>query len=67
MVECLGWVDRIVLKAMRLRISISIEYRPIDWTATWPETATTYFVRISFYIHETGHVWTARVRRCWTS
>jgi hypothetical protein len=67
MVECFCWLDRIVLKPVRLGISISIEYRSIDWTATRPETATTYFVRISFYVHKTGHVWRARVRRRWTS
>jgi hypothetical protein len=67
MIEPFWWLDGIVLKALRLRVGISIECRLFDRTAAWPETATAYFVRIGFHIDKTGHVWSAGVHRRSTS
>ena len=61
------WLNRIVLEALRFWLGIRIEYRFIDWTAAWPETATAYFVRIGFDVHETGAVRSTRMCRSWTS
>ena len=57
------WLNRIVLEALRFWLGIRIEYRFIDWTAAWPETATAYFVRIGFHIDKTGHIRCAGVHR----
>ena len=56
MVECLWWLNWIVLKSLRFWIGVSLKHWFIDWTSTWPETTATHFMGICFYCHITGHI-----------
>jgi hypothetical protein len=67
MVERLGWLDGVVLEALRLGVGIGIENWFINRSATRPETSTTHFVRVGFDHHKTSAVWYAWVLRCRTS
>ena len=67
MVKRFWWLNWKVLKALRFGIGNRIEYWFTNRTTSWPETATAYFVRISFDIYKMSPIWSARVWRSWTS